>query len=246
MFVYNPARQVTLLFGGFGDGAVLGETWVWNGSTWSQRLPPVSPSARHGCAAAYDPSTQRIFVFGGVSAEGETNELWAWDGTTWELVTQSAGPAARRDARLAWDTARKRAVLFGGRSGDGAVDFWELSLTGNGCISDDDCHTDTCIEGLCGGPPPEPELDAGPGGGRSEAGSGGAAEARAVASPWLPGAATRVAAERPTLAPRLHLVIHPGRPNRVRRRSRPVRRTPRASMPAAVCVWRALLRSTGS
>jgi hypothetical protein len=183
VFVYDPARHVTLLFGGFGDGALLGETWIWNGSTWSQRLPPVSPSARHGCAAAYDPSTERIFVFGGVSADGETNELWAWDGTTWELVTQGSGPAARRDARLAWDTARKRAVLFGGRSGDGAVDFWELSLTGNGCISDDDCHADTCIEGLCGGPPPEPELDAGSGGGSSEAGSGGAAGASGSGEP---------------------------------------------------------------
>ncbi|MEO8181354.1 MAG: hypothetical protein ABI895_21160 [Deltaproteobacteria bacterium] len=181
VFVYDPARQVTLLFGGFGDGAVRGETWTWDGSTWSQRLPPASPSPRHSCAAAYDPSTQRIFVFGGVRDDGETNELWAWDGTTWEQRTQTEGPAARRDARLAWDTARKRGVLFGGRSGSSEVDFWELSLTGNSCSTEDECHNDSCIEGICGGPPPEPEVDAGPldgsGGASSAADSGGSAGA---------------------------------------------------------------------
>jgi hypothetical protein len=181
VFVYDPARQVTLLFGGSGEGAVLGETWTWNGSTWSQRLPPVSPSPRHGCAATYDPSTRRIFLFGGVGDEGETNELWAWDGTTWEQLTQTVGPAPRRDARLAWDTVRKRGVLFGGRSGSSEVDTWELSLTGSACSTDDQCHNDTCIEGICGGPPPEAEVDAGsPGVGGSasstagSSGSGGA------------------------------------------------------------------------
>jgi len=177
VFVYDPVRQVTLLFGGFAEGALRGETWTWDGSTWSQRLPPTSPSPRRSCAVSYDPSTRRIFVFGGLRDDGETNELWAWDGTTWEQLTQTDGPAARRDARLAWDTARKRGVLFGGRSGSSDVDTWELSLAGNGCSTDDECHNDTCIEGICGGPPPEPEVDAGPpgagGSASSAAGSGG-------------------------------------------------------------------------
>jgi hypothetical protein len=173
VFVYDPVRQVTLLFGGFGEGIVRGETWTWNGSTWSQRLPPTSPSARHASAAAYDPTTRRIFMFGGVSDGGETNELWTWDGTTWEPLTRGDGAGPRRDARLAWDTARRRGVLFGGRSGGGDVDFWEFWLTGNACGSDDECHQDTCIEAFCGGPPPEPELDAGAAGTGGSGGGGG-------------------------------------------------------------------------
>jgi len=190
VFVYDPARQVTLLFGGLAGGAALGETWTWNGATWSQRLPPASPSPRHGCAAAYDPGTRRVFVFGGVREDGETNELWTWDGTTWEQLTQAEGPAARRDARLAWDTARKRGVLFGGRSGGSEVDAWELSLTGNGCTTDDECHSATCIESICGGPPPELEPDAGsPGSGgsaSSAAGSGGSGGAAGSGGEELP------------------------------------------------------------
>jgi hypothetical protein len=179
VFVYDPARQVTLLFGGFGDYEPRDETWTWDGATWTQRLPPVSPSARYGCAAAYDPATQRIFVFGGITDEGEVDELWAWDGSTWEQLDQTMGPTRRRDARLAWDTARKRGVLFGGRAGTQAVDFWELSLAGNPCTTDDQCHRQVCSDGFCGGPPASPELDAGSAGqggtsgGAPSGGSGG-------------------------------------------------------------------------
>jgi hypothetical protein len=161
VFVYDPARQVTLLFGGFGDYQARGETWTWDGATWTQRLPLVSPSARYGSAAAYDPATQRIFVFGGITDEGEVDELWAWDGSTWEQLEQPTGPTPRRDARLAWDTARKRGVLFGGRAGTQAVDFWELSLAGNPCTTDEQCHREVCSDGFCGGPPASPEPDAG-------------------------------------------------------------------------------------
>jgi hypothetical protein len=177
VFVYDPARQVTLLFGGFGDYEARAETWTWDGSTWTQRLPSVSPSARYGCAAAYDPSTRRILMFGGTTADGDVNELWAWDGSTWEQLEQQSGPTPRRDVRLAWDTTRKRGVLFGGRAGTQAVDFWELSLAGNSCTGDEECHRDLCIDGLCGGPRPTPEVDGGDGGGTGtpQGGAGGAA-----------------------------------------------------------------------
>lgn len=192
VFVYDPARQVTLMFGGFGEGQALGETWTWNGSTWSQRLPPISPSARYGGAAAYDPSTRRVFLFGGVTEQGEVDELWAWDGSTWEQLAQTNAPTARRDARLAWDTGRRRGVLFGGRSGTSSVDFWELSLLGNGCTSDDECHEGACIDGFCGGPPPASDVDggagsaalpaAGSGGGGGASGRGGLGSGAAGAS----------------------------------------------------------------
>jgi hypothetical protein len=120
-----------------------------------------------------------VFVFGGSTADGDVNELWAWDGSTWEQLQQPKGPSARRDARLVWDTARKRGVLFGGRAGTRAVDFWELSLVGNGCSSDEECHSDVCTNGVCGGAP-LPEVDAGvagTGGTSSEGTSGSGPDA---------------------------------------------------------------------
>lgn len=192
VFVYDPARRVTLLFGGWGEDQALGETWTWNGSSWSQRLPPVSPSARYGCGAAYDPSTRRIFLFGGVTERGEVNELWAWDGATWEQLAQTNGPAARRDVRLAWDTVRRRGVLFGGRSGASPVDFWELSLVGNGCSSDEECHDHVCLDGFCGRDAPAPHADAGvvegvvegSGGESSTSGAAGASRSVDGGSVW--------------------------------------------------------------
>lgn len=195
IFVYDPARRVTLLFGGWGGDQALGETWTWNGSTWSQRLPPVSPSARYGCGAAYDPSTRRILLFGGVTERGEVNELWAWDGATWEQLPQTNGPAPRRDVRLAWDTGRRRGILFGGRSDTSPVDFWELSLVGNVCTSDEECHHAACVDGFCGGEPTASQVDAGVvegSGGQSSTSSpsGAAGASRSVDGGSLPEAST--------------------------------------------------------
>jgi hypothetical protein len=33
---YDPASKQVVLFGGLDGSAYLGDTWTWNGSTWSQ------------------------------------------------------------------------------------------------------------------------------------------------------------------------------------------------------------------
>ena len=174
VLAYDAARQETLLYGGYdstGSDVFLGDTWTWNGTSWTQHTPPTAPSARVSAAAAYDPVTQLVYLFGGANGTRELGDLWVWDGSAWQQVPLTGAPSARRDARLVWDGARRRGVLFGGRSGTESVDFWELSLVGNECTTSDTCHTGVCDGSICVEPDAAGDADAGLSG---SAGAGGA------------------------------------------------------------------------
>src|SRR5579859_1094282 len=49
-FAYYPPKNEFVLFGGRRPGTVFGDTWTRTGSTWTQRHPAVSPTARTGAA----------------------------------------------------------------------------------------------------------------------------------------------------------------------------------------------------
>jgi hypothetical protein len=117
-----------VLFGGCSDqtaagcasGAVLGDTWLWNGSSWTQ-LSVSGPSPRFHAAATSVGSA--VLLFGGDSGSGDLGDTWLWDGTTWTPLA-IPGPSARSEAAMA--TLDGTAVLFGGSSDDGAplADTW--------------------------------------------------------------------------------------------------------------------------
>ena len=90
--VYDAATQSIVLFGGTGPGGVMSDTWVWNGSSWSQA--PRGPGQRYGQGMAYDPVHQQVVMFGGydggISAGGGGGEnggylydTWLWNGSSW-------------------------------------------------------------------------------------------------------------------------------------------------------------------
>src|SRR5205823_770576 len=60
---YDGAQVV--LFGGKTYGPFFGDTWAWDGSTWTQQSPATSPAAREAHAMAYDPSHAQVVLFGG-------------------------------------------------------------------------------------------------------------------------------------------------------------------------------------
>ena len=73
---YDQAAGVVVLFGGYsccsaGTGTK-GDTWTWDGSTWSQQITPVSPPARLYVTGAPDPSTGQPVIFGGINNLGDT------------------------------------------------------------------------------------------------------------------------------------------------------------------------------
>ena len=127
---YDPTTGTVVLFGGednSNNGAVFGDTWTWDGVTWTQQFPPVSPSARNPRGAmAYDPVTETVLLFGGEGADNGDyggvpfGDTWEWNGRTktWTQRFPSASPSPRL-APLAYDAITKAVVLFGGDNGGG-------------------------------------------------------------------------------------------------------------------------------
>jgi hypothetical protein len=125
---YDPSTGTVLLFGGEDSNRnPLGDTWLWDGVTWVQQFPAVSPPARDGNQSmAYDPITGTVVMFGGLSTAGggyggtPLGDTWEWNGRTktWTQLFPATSPPPRR-APLAYDALTGTVVLFGGDNGAG-------------------------------------------------------------------------------------------------------------------------------
>jgi hypothetical protein len=113
---YDAATRTVVLFGGWNGSSDLGDTWTWNGTTWTKQHPAVHPSARFGAAMAYDAATRTVVLFGGSGVSGDT---WTWNGKTWTKRHPATSPPARVDAMMAYDAATRTVVLFGGNGRQG-------------------------------------------------------------------------------------------------------------------------------
>jgi hypothetical protein len=121
VMAYHRTTETVVLFGGqeclSACTTKLGDTWTWDGATWTQRFPAASPGPRTGAAAAEDVAHGTVVLFGGQLADGTvTGDTWTWDGTTWTLRHPRTSPPARFDAGMAYDPSSGRVVLFGGVS----------------------------------------------------------------------------------------------------------------------------------
>ena len=115
---WDDARGGAILFGGgtvrkdAGDWTPLGETWRWDGDTWTRLTLAREPGPRTQHGMVYDAARGRVVVYGGQDAEGALDDAWAWDGAAWSATRQ---PRADTDAAMAWDPAGGRVLLFGGQ-----------------------------------------------------------------------------------------------------------------------------------
>ena len=113
---FDRARGEVVLFGGAGVSLgppLYNDTWTWNGFSWTERTPAVSPTARAQHSLAYDSKNGVTLLFGGSS----TNDTWAWNGTSWAPRTPPASPPARFSGAMTFDEANGVTVLFGGYLG---------------------------------------------------------------------------------------------------------------------------------
>lgn len=129
MFAYDSMRGRAVLFGGtaaVGPNYYLTDTWEWDGATWTQRTPPLSPSWRHSAAMAFDPVRGVTVLFGGNGQTGFSQQTWEWDGVTWSLRNPPTAPSARTGSAMTFDAGRGHLVLHGGLSAAGLEsDLWE-------------------------------------------------------------------------------------------------------------------------
>jgi uncharacterized protein (TIGR03437 family) len=118
---YDSAHGQIVMFGGNASGsneAPLGDTWVWDGTNWTQQLPQTNPPARESQFMAYDSAHGQIVMFGGADQNGVLNDTWVWDGTNWIQQSPETSPSARSFSAMAYDSAHDQTVLFGGYTRD--------------------------------------------------------------------------------------------------------------------------------
>ncbi len=121
-FSHDSARGVTVLFGGRAPTGSTGETWEWDGSSWS-RVATTGPIPQSDPAMAFDSARGVTVLFG---VDGQT---WEWDGNNW-VLRDTTGPPARYGAAMAYDSNRRVCVLHGGiRRRSVLGDTWEWDGT---------------------------------------------------------------------------------------------------------------------
>ena len=115
---YDEARRRVVLFGGspsHSPWAAIGDTWEWDGSTWTQRAFASGPPARNRHAMAFDRATQRLVMFGGADANGaELGDFWTYDGASWIQLRPARSPSPRWGHTLTYDEHRRRVIMCGG------------------------------------------------------------------------------------------------------------------------------------
>jgi Galactose oxidase, central domain len=124
---YAGGGQV-LLFGGYNDTSkALGDTWLWNGGSWTRK--PDAPTAlgpRFGHSMAFNSDSGEVLLYNG--EVDRPSELWRYKDGQWSKVTfGGAAPAGRSTAGLIYQPNRKRFLLFGGSTrGVTRGDAWEF------------------------------------------------------------------------------------------------------------------------
>jgi len=130
--VYDSAHSQVILFGGIGGSNgihnMLGDTWTWDGSNWTQKSPKNSPPARINYAMVYDSKHGQVVLFGGSpSSIFDFSDTWTWDGSNWTQKSPQNNPSERDGDAMAYDSAHGQTVLFGGHY---SYDFGFLFYSG--------------------------------------------------------------------------------------------------------------------
>ena len=117
---FDARRGVLVIYGGIGAAnsperaARYGDTWEWNGRTWTE--PNVqSPGPRDHHAMAYDSARGVMVMYGGQSYDRSSAQgTWTWDGVVWRFVDSTTGPGGLAHHAMAYDSRRQRVVMYGG------------------------------------------------------------------------------------------------------------------------------------
>ncbi len=109
---YDALRGVTVLFGGYSPSGpyqdeYLGDTWEWDGATWSLKSTE-GPGPRAFHAMAYDEMQNMVIIYGGTNALGDT---WAWNGSEWKRRAAGGNPVFNH--AMTYDSSREALVTYG-------------------------------------------------------------------------------------------------------------------------------------
>ncbi|GCE15907.1 Kelch repeat-containing protein [Tengunoibacter tsumagoiensis] len=127
---YDAGQKCVVLFGGEAldgrVGALLNDTWAWDGQSWQQISTTGTPDARRGACLTYDQQYQQAVLFGGVSQTTILGDTWLLNGSQWIQAAPIVNPPARTWANLTYHAQLQQSFLVAG-VGDGPTslhDTW--------------------------------------------------------------------------------------------------------------------------
>jgi uncharacterized protein (TIGR03437 family) len=107
----------------------MNDTWVWDGSNWTEKMPQTSPPSGYGQSMAYDSEHDRMVLFGG-AGKGlfAYSDTWLWDGSNWTSATPQSIPPRRDLFAMAYDAAEGEVVMFGGEDSSSNRPYFDTQL----------------------------------------------------------------------------------------------------------------------
>jgi len=112
---YDSVRSQTVLFSGDSDNSYVNDTWLWNGSKWTEVFPQNAPPARTNGGMVFDSAQEQTVLFGGeTGTNSDFDDTWVWDGSNWTEVFPQSSPTPREVFGMVFDSGRGQVVLFGG------------------------------------------------------------------------------------------------------------------------------------
>lgn len=132
---YSPQSQRVVMFGGIlqpGSSNSVDETWEYDGTTWIQRTPTLTPGRRIDGGCVYDGASHRVLVACGRTDDTAQSvsytDTWAWDGSSWSQVSANHfrmlyGVSIQRPSRPM--------IGFGGSGSGDYNSLWEWGWDAN-------------------------------------------------------------------------------------------------------------------
>ncbi len=129
--VFDTTAGRIVLFGGQTATSVAGDTWEYDGGTWT-RTATTGPAGRYQHGLAYDDANNRTVLFGGIDAASVRGDTWHYNAGTWQPASPSASPPIRFSHAMEFAPDRQTVIVFGGLAEVGADvittnDTWEYA-----------------------------------------------------------------------------------------------------------------------
>lgn len=124
--VYQSHDQKVVLFGGTCTlSSTIGDTWEWDGTTWTKVTTTILRTT--GEAMAYDPVRHQTIMFGGTVAFGAPQSgTFVYSRHTWSAVGFTDSPSPRSLVGFATDPVSGSIWLYSGLNDAGNLDdFWQ-------------------------------------------------------------------------------------------------------------------------
>jgi hypothetical protein len=117
---FDEQAGVVVLFGGIDpDDNPLGDTWLFDGTSW-KKVSGMSPPARRYAALAYDPDVKGCLLHGGAEDDHGRRtfgDAWLFQDNTWKRLGESYDTDPRDDHGLGYHRRAKRMVMLEGVAG---------------------------------------------------------------------------------------------------------------------------------